>query len=149
MPRTFCLLLLLALAACAPAPKSQNNPIQSSSPLFFTLRLADATLVLARNPDSGAPAREIPLEAPAGCGFWSLNPAPTGPSIAIEWECAFGPIVQVLDTGTGKASFPVQGPAVDHRFLAWEPDGGAVYLKVGTLSNPQVLRVDIGSRQSL
>ncbi len=139
--RRISFLLFVFLTACAPV----STP--SPAPLFTYIRLGDApALVLTLNPDSGAPFGEIPLATPANCGLWSLNPAPVGLRTAVEWECESGPRVQIIDIGAKKAAFLLDDPTVDNRFLAWNPDGKAVYLKAGTLSNPQVLRVEVDSR---
>jgi Tol biopolymer transport system component len=135
-------LFIFFLAACAPTGKPP-------SPLFFTIRRgAGLTFVVQRSPDSAQASSEIPLKSPSGCGFWSLIPAPAGPFAALEWQCGSGPVVQVLDTSTGKIDFLLDDPALDNRFLAWNPDGKAVYLKAGTLSNPQILRVEADSRRA-
>lgn len=111
------------------------------------MRRGDAlTFVLQQNPDSAQPLKEIPLTTPPDCSFWSLTPAPVGPFAAIEWQCSPGPTVQVLNAATGKVYFLLDDPTLDNHFMAWEPDGKAVYLKAGTLSNPRVLRVDVESR---
>ena len=135
------LLLLLLLAACAPTPRP--------SPLFFYLRTgASLSLVLQQDPLSSAPLDTIPLPTPAGCSFWALTPAPAGPRATIEWQCAYGPAVQVVHTDTGQVDFLLADPTVDNRLLAWSPDGKIAYLKAGTLSSPQVLRVEVASRQA-
>ena len=92
---------------------------------------------------------DIPLVARAGCSFWALTPAPAGAYMAVEWQCAYGPAVQLVDTRSGQADFLLDDPTLDYRLLAWAPDGQSVYLKAGTLSNPQVLRVQAASRQVL
>ncbi len=108
---------------------------------------ASPSLVLQRSPDSAQPLKEIPLVTPSGCNFWSLTPAPVGRFAVIEWQCSYGPAVQILNVENGKAYFLLDDAGLDNRLLAWHPDGKTVYLKAGTLSNPQVLRVNVESRQ--
>jgi WD40 repeat protein len=138
MPRAFpFLFFVFCFTSCAPPP----------SPLFFYLQRGDSTsLVLQPSPDSATPLSRIPLAAPLGCSFWSLTPAPLGPWVAVEWDCPYGPTVQVLNIGTQKIDSLLADATIDNRFLAWAVDGKAVYLKAGTLSNPQVLRVELESR---
>jgi Tol biopolymer transport system component len=54
----------------------------------------------------------------------------------------------LLNISTGQASFLLNDPRMDNRFLAWDPAGEALYLKVGTLSDPQVLRFTVADRRS-
>jgi hypothetical protein len=136
MRRAFFVFLLVLLAACAPAALP--------TPLFFYLRMGSVpTLVLTQNPESATSFKEIPLQTPPGCAFWELSPAPAGPYLAVAWECAFGPSVQLLDLRSGAIRFLVTEAQVDNRLLAWEPHGTALYLKVGTLTDPQVLRFNV------
>ncbi len=93
--------------------------------------------------------REIPLTTPPGCSFWSLTPAPLGHFAVVEWQCAYGPAVQVLNVDDGKTYSLLDDVGLDNRLLAWHPDGKSVYLKAGTLSNPRVLRVDVVSRHAI
>jgi Tol biopolymer transport system component len=99
------------------------------------------TLVLSDKP--GAPPRkQIPLDPPADCSLYALRPAPFGRWIAVEWECSFGPAVELFDTASGESHFALSDPTIDSQFLAWQSDGRSFYLKIGTLSVPQTLRVD-------
>jgi Tol biopolymer transport system component len=108
---------------------------------------ASPVLTLLDGPDAQPPVGEIPLVAPAGCGFGLLAPAPNGPLTAIEWQCADGPRTQVVDLNDKKTFSLVDDASLDSHFLAWSPDGKSVYLKVGVLANPQILRVEAVSRQ--
>ena len=139
--RLFCsLVLLVSLTACAAAPAVDAV----YSPAFFYLaspQAAEPALVLQDAPNA-APRQRIPLNPPADCSFYALRPAPLGRWIAVEWECAFGPAVELFDTASGESHFPLSDPTIDSRFLAWQPDGHALYLKIGTLSVPQTLRVE-------
>ncbi len=103
--------------------------------------------MLLQTPDSPSALGEIPLAAPPDCDFWSLTPAPTGPLLALEWQCPAGPLTQVVNLGAKKISSPLDDPSLDSRFLAWSPDGSSVYLKVAALTDPKILRVDALSRR--
>ncbi len=134
----FTFLLLTLLCVCTPTP-SADAPY---TPAFFYLTLTpDASLFLLDNP-TAAPRQSIPLNPPTDCSFFAQRPAPFGRWIAIEWECAFGPTVELFDSASGESHFALSDPTIDSRFLAWQPDGRQIYLKIGTLSVPQTLRVD-------
>jgi len=136
----FILILLLSaiLSACQAEP-ALDAPY---SPAFFYLTLSpELSLVLQDTPRS-QPHKTIPLDPPADCSFYALRPAPLGRWIAVEWECPFGPAVELFDTADGKSHFALSDPTIDSRFLAWQPDGRSLYLKIGTLSVPQTLHVD-------
>jgi len=139
------LLLAVWLAGCAPAtPAVSPSPSSSPAPIFFYLRgPAFRTLVLQHTANSSAFLKEIRLAYPSGCTFWSLTPAPSGPYLAIELQCAHGPTVQVVDIRTGQAHLLLEDPNQDSHLLAWDPSGRSVYLKVGALSNPQILLVSL------
>ena len=131
--------LIFLLSAC------QGTATQpASKPGFFYLTSPfgqNPTILVMDKP--GAPTRlSFPLSPPVDCTLFALRPAPLGRWIAVEWECAFGPAVELFDTTSGKSHFALSDPTIDSRFLAWQPDGSAVYLKIGTLSVPQTLRVD-------
>ena len=138
---TLCITCLLALfsSACAPAVHTQT-PYQ---PGFFYLSLSPGTTLEIADQPGAAIKKHIPLEPPAGCTLYALRPAPKGPWIAVEWECVSGPSVELLDTSSGRSRFALSDPTIDNRYLAWHPDGLSVYLKIGTLSVPQTLRVNV------
>lgn len=139
-PHTLCLLLTCLLTSCAPAT--------SQGALFFYVKAgATPTLVLLDTPDSSTPLREIALTPPPDCGFWSLTPAPTGPLAALEWQCSFGLVTQIVNTRDGNVSFLLDPPTSDVHFLAWGNDGVTLYAKTGATTNPQIVRVDAQSHQ--
>ena len=134
-------LLSLFLISCAPA--------SSQGTLFFYVRQgATPTLVLLDNPESAQPRGEIALAPPPGCDFWSLTPAPIGPFAALEWQCPFGLVTQLIDTRDGKISFLLDAPTLDSHFLAWSVDGKNVYIKAAAMTQAQILRVDVESHQA-
>jgi len=126
-------------------------PTRPSTPLFIYLRLDSPDtlrLVLQPGPGTNDGAVTFPVAVPGGCSFWALTPAPQARYAAVEWQCADGPAVQVVDLQTGRAQFLLDDPTLDDRLLSWAPDGESVYLKAGTLSNPQVLRVEVVLRRA-
>lgn len=89
--------------------------------------------------EGNQPLREIPLSLPVGCGLDNIYSAPHGPMLAIELSCSFGQAVAWLNTDTGVVKQAVTDS--DSHFLAWTPDGEALYLKVATINHPQIIRV--------
>lgn len=133
-----CLLISNFLVSCAPA---------SSGALFFYIRQgATPTLVLLDSPQSNAPLDEIPLAAPPDCGFWSLTPAPSGPLAALEWQCSFGLVTQLVDTKNKRVIPLVDGPTSQSHFLGWSADGQTIYIKVATTTDPKILSINTESR---
>ncbi len=147
LPLFCCLVALLSvlLSGCAVSP-----PVDSAySPAFFYLTFTpNPTLNLQGSPGA-APRKSIPLNPPTDCSFYAVRPAPVGRWIAVEWECSFGPAVELFDTASGKSHFALSDPTIDSRFLAWQPDGRSIYLKIGTLSVPQTLRVDAATGKAV
>lgn len=139
------LILNILLQAC-----SSNSTVQTEyKPGYFQVVFdPQPRLVISDGPGS-IERSVIPLDPPTDCSFYSLRPAPKGRWLAIEWECSFGPAVELLDAASGKTRFALANPSIDSRFLAWQPDGSAIYLKIGTLSVPQTLRIDVESGQAL
>ncbi|PWH17118.1 MAG: hypothetical protein DDG60_03065 [Anaerolineae bacterium] len=123
--------LSLWLTACWPAA----NPNAPYTPGFFYYAL-DSTSILFED-------RSYRLPAPADCVFYALRPAPRGRWLAIEWDCPSGPRVGLFDSANGRIRLAINDQTLDNRLLAWHPDGGSVYLKIGMLSFPQIIRVDV------
>jgi Tol biopolymer transport system component len=84
--------------------------------------------------------KEIPFSIPVNCGLLNTFPAPIGKYILIELNCPNGQTVLFLNTNTASTAQPITD--TDSHFLAWTPDGKAAYLKVDSLGNPQIARVD-------
>ena len=125
------LLLLTILFACTPLPQTPSNTA------FYVYRLEPSALVEI-SPD-GQPLHEIPISIPVGCGLTDLFPSPRGAWLAMELSCSFGQAVVLLNTDTGQLKQAVTDS--DSHFLAWTPDGQALYLKVNSINHPQVVRV--------
>jgi len=92
--------------------------------------------------------KEIPFSLPPNCGLLNTFPAPLGKYIAIELNCPNGQTVLFLDTSLNASPDSVTQPVadVDSHFLAWTPDGKAVYLKVDSLGNAHIARVDANGK---
>ncbi len=85
--------------------------------------------------------KEIPFSIPVNCGLLNTFPAPIGEYLLIELNCPNGQTILFLDTNTASTIQPITD--TDSHFLAWTPEGKAAYLKVDSLGNPHIARVDI------
>jgi dipeptidyl aminopeptidase/acylaminoacyl peptidase len=65
----------------------------------------------------------------------------------IELNCPNGQVVLLLDTETDSVTRPINDS--DSHFLAWTPSGKAAYLKVDSLGNAHIARVDANGRNDL
>lgn len=142
------LLILILLSACTASPAVEVATIPAFFYLTFPPGASGPNLVLMDSPGA-APRKSIALNPPIDCSFYALRPAPRGRWVAVEWECAFGPAVELFDTTAGETHFALSDPTIDSRFLTWQPDGRSLYLKIGTLSVPQTLRVDAATGKAI
>lgn len=78
----------------------------------------------------------MPINLP--CPLIATHPAPNKPLLALELACINGPLVQILNTDTGKVTTPFSD--TDSHFLAWNFDGN-LYLRVDALGDARVMRV--------
>jgi Tol biopolymer transport system component len=85
--------------------------------------------------------KEIPFSIPVNCGLLNTFPAPIGEYILIELNCPNGQTVLFFNTDTASTIQAITD--TDSHFLAWTPDGKAAYLKVDSLGNPHISRVDM------
>jgi Tol biopolymer transport system component len=127
----------LVLSACASMPPAPSEPVlfvyRSDPPAFLELN------------DAWQAAREIPFAIPQGCDLDSVHAPPRGPNLAIELNCGFGPAVLWLDVRSGTVKQPIT--ASDSHFLAWSPDGQAIFLKVDNINRPRILRFGLNGNQ--
>ncbi len=121
----------LLMTACAPVA----NPNAPYAPGFFYYSLDTTSLVFDD--------RSFRLPSPSDCTLYAIRPAPRGRWIAVEWDCPSGPRLGLFDSASGRIRLAIDDQTLDNRLLAWHPDGGSVYLKIGMLSFPQVIRVDV------
>ncbi len=126
------------LSACTFA----TDPNTPYTPGFFYFSTRDASLVFLNTPKD-SPRQTFQLPQPADCSLFDIRPAPRGRWIAVEWDCPSGPRVGLLESSSGKLRFALEDQTIDNRLLAWHPDGRSLYLKIGMLSFPQTLRVDV------
>jgi len=88
--------------------------------------------------------KEIPFTIPLNCGLLNTFPSPIGKYMAIELNCPNGQRVLFLDVQSDTVTQPITDS--DSHFLAWTPDGKAVYLKVDSLGNAHIARVDAAGK---
>lgn len=131
------------LVSCIALSSCVTKPVAVLETTFYVFRYDPPALVEL---SSGfQPTKTIPLSSPPECSLLNLFPSPKGSFIAMEFSCTFGQTVVLLDTDTGTLRQTFS--ASDSHFLAWTPDGQAVYLKVDSIANPRILRVDINGKQ--
>lgn len=128
--------LSLALGACSGGLSALHQHL-------YAFRLSPPSLV-ELSLQNGV-VRQYPITVPAGCSLHNLVPAPRGAYLAMELSCAFGQAVVWVNTDTGDIKQAYT--EADSHFLAWTPDGRAVYLKVDTINNPQIVRAAISGKQ--
>ena len=92
------------------------------------------------------PIHEIPFSIPRDCSLLDVYPAPVGKYLLVELNCPNGQTVLFLDASSSLSadSSSVTQPITDtdSHFLAWAPDGKAAYLKIDSLGNTHIARVD-------
>ncbi len=77
---------------------------------------------------------------PHDCSLLDIYPALTGKYLLIELNCPNGQTVLFLDTDSGSVTQPITD--TDSHFLAWTSDGKAAYLRIDSLGNTHIARVD-------
>jgi Tol biopolymer transport system component len=136
------------LLSCTPALQTPQQSLQTS---FHVYRFNPAALV--EFSEDFELIKEIPFPIPANCGLFNIFAAPVGKYMAVELNCPNGQTVLYLDTSTslsaGSDSGSVTQPVTnsDSHFLAWTPDGKAAYLKIDSLGDARVVRVDADGAQ--
>ncbi|MEO5886662.1 MAG: hypothetical protein ABIQ77_03280, partial [Anaerolineales bacterium] len=145
------LLSFFFLLSCTPATQNPQPTLQTS---FYIYRFDPPALI--EFSDEFQRIGEIPFSIPPNCGLFNTFPAPIGRFLAIELNCPNGQTVLYLDTSTpsaaqGSESGSVTQPVTnsDSHFLAWTQDGKSAYLKVDSLGNARVVRVDTEGAQDL
>jgi Tol biopolymer transport system component len=129
---------LLFLLSCAP---QAQPPTQTT---LFVYRYDPPAFVEIS--EDLQPINEIPFAVPPNCGLFDVFPAPVGKYLLIELSCPNGQTVLFLNTlsSPNASAGPIMQPITDSdsHFLAWTSDGRSAYLKVDSLGNARVLRVD-------
>ena len=128
----------LFLLSCI--PQTSRLPLQTT---FYIFRFEPPALVELS--EEFQPIKEIPFSIPINCGLLNLFPAPVGNLIAVELNCPNGQTVLLLDTDSASVTQPVTDS--DSHFLAWTPDGKAIYLKIDSLGDARVIRAYADSSQ--
>jgi Tol biopolymer transport system component len=124
----FCLLL----PSCTP---KVQTPTQTS---LYLYRLTPPAFIEFSNDFEFI--REIPFSVPQSCSLLDVFPAPAGKLLLIELGCPSGQTVLFLDSGSGSVTQPVSES--DSHFLAWTNDGKSAYLKVDSLGDTHIARLN-------
>ncbi len=122
-----------------------NQTPQSSLQTVFYVYRADPSALLEFSRDFQT-TEEIPISLPRYCNVLAIFPSPAGRFMLVELTCPQGQTVLFVDVETGSVTQPVTD--ADSHFLAWGPDGGAVYLKIDLLGKPRVVRVTTDGEQA-
>jgi hypothetical protein len=127
----------LFLFSCT--PQTPQSPLQTT---FYIYRFNPPAFVEYSNDFQSI--KEIPFSIPLHCGLLNTFPAPLGKHMLIELNCPSGQTILFLDTEAGTTTQPITDS--DSHFLAWTPDGKEVYLRVDSLGNAHIARVDANGR---
>jgi len=133
-------LLAIVLFSCS-SPTSRS----SLSNVFYVYRF-DPPAFIEFTKDF-QPINEIPFSVPLNCGLLNTFPSPIGEYILIELNCPNGQTILFLNTETASITQPVTDS--DSHFLAWTSDGKAAYLKVDSLGNAHIARVDMDGKNDV
>jgi dipeptidyl aminopeptidase/acylaminoacyl peptidase len=133
----FYILLLVFLFSCSTQP-----PQPSFQTAFYVYRFNPPAFVEFSK--DFQTIKEIPFSIPPNCGLFNTFPSPIGEYILIELNCPNGQTVLFLNVNSAAVTRPMTH--YDSHFLAWTSDGQAAYLKVDTLGNPQIARVDANGK---
>jgi hypothetical protein len=99
-------------------------------------------------------SNEIPFSIPPHCGLVNVFPSPIGQFLLIELSCPNGQTVLLLNTstslsaGTEMASVTQPITDSDSHFLAWTEYGRSVALRVDSLGDPRVVRLNVDTLQT-
>lgn len=138
-PLTFCFLFLTSffLFSC----NSALTPTQTS---LYIYRLDPPAFVQFSS--DLKPIHEIPFSVPHDCSLLDVYPPSVGKYLSVELNCPNGQTVLFLDASSslGADSGSVTQPITDtdSHFLAWTSDGKAAYLKIDSLGNTHIARVN-------
>ena len=132
----YCLLITVLFSCNAQTPQA------SLQTTFYIYRFDPPAFVEFSN--DLQVIKEIPFSIPVNCGLLNTFPAPSGEYLLIELNCPNGQTILFLDTNTASTIQPITD--TDSHFLAWTPEGKAAYLKVDSLGNPHIARVDVNRK---
>jgi hypothetical protein len=138
------LLITAFLSACTPTPAPISTPAPTSLALYIFRASPPALLQLSA--DLKSVERETPLSLPQDCALDGIYPSPQRERLIAEMSCANGPNALWVDPATG-AFTPLIAENVDSHFLSWGADGTSVYLRVDSLGNPRIIKVNISQLQ--
>lgn len=138
------LLITAFLSACTPTPAPISTPAPTSLALYIFRASPPALLQLSA--DLTAVERELPLSLPQDCVLDGLYPSPQRERLIAEMLCANGSNALAVDLATG-AFTPLIAEDVDSHFLSWGADGASAYLRVDSLGDPRIIKVNMSQLQ--
>ena len=86
----------------------------------------------------------IPFSLPPYCGLLNIFPSPAGQLIVIELSCPEGQTVLLLNVEDSSLTQPVID--ADSHFLAWMENGKSVALRLDSLGDPRIVRLNVDTR---
>jgi hypothetical protein len=119
---------------------TSTSPIQTPTQTSLYIYRFDPPAFVQFSSDF-QPVHEIPFSIPRDCSLLDIYPAPLGKYLFIELNCPNGQTVLFLKMDSGSVTQPITD--TDSHFLAWTSDGKAAYLKIDSLGNTHIARVDI------
>lgn len=146
----YALLLTFFLPACTRA--LTRLPVPEGIPTGPVLAAYDpaAGMIAALNAQTTPAQPNLPrldLPLPPGCQVWNLHPAPSTRWLAVALDCPAGPLVQAVHMDTGELRRMAPDLQTDSHFLAWHPDGRRIYLRLDSLREPRIVRMDVHTGQ--
>lgn len=127
------LFLTLSLASCI---SRSQDPVQTSLYIYRPERS-----VFTEFSSAFQPVRDIPFSIPPDCVLFNVYPSPIGDMLLIELGCPSGQTVLFLDVVSGSVTQPVT--ATDSHFLGWTETGRSVALRVDSLGDPHIIRLNV------
>lgn len=135
---TFYFLFLISLFSC-----TTQTPPSPSQTVFYVYR-PQPSVFLEFSTDF-QPIREIPFSVSPGCGLLNLFPSPAGRFLLIELSCPNGQTVLLLDMDNALVTQPITDS--DSHFLAWMGNGKSIALRLDSLGDPHIVRLNVDTRQ--
>lgn len=141
-------LSLFLLSSCiSPTPDLVLQPTPSPAALALYVFRSTPPALLQLSADLKSVEHETPLSLPQNCSLSGLFPSPQRDRLIAELQCANGPAALLLDPVTGTFTPLIREGDVDSHFLSWDADDQSAYLRIDSLGNPRIVRVDVNSLQ--
>jgi dipeptidyl aminopeptidase/acylaminoacyl peptidase len=138
-----CLLITAFLSACTSTPTPEPLPTHYPSHLALYVFRPSPPALLKLSADLMTIERETPLSLPQDCSLGGLHPSPQRDRLIAEALCTNGPNSLLLDPVTGTLTPLISDSDVDSHFLSWGADDVSVYLRIDSLGDPRIVKVDL------